>query len=121
MKLKNKVLILLKTQSLYFCGLILIFVVPLLLLFRYSPYQIPYIQYFVLGFLYLFQYMRFNEKNYRLQKSPLAKKHLTQEKGKIPSRSKINQRLNEMVEARGISLFFAGALIILLIVTFKKI
>jgi hypothetical protein len=112
--------IFISTQKTFFSLLFLFFVLPLGLFFHYSSYPLPYVQYVILGYLVIFQYAFFNEKNYRNKVEEKAKRQLGNELGRTPSKSEIVVRVSFFVDCRFVSVFLNSLFIVILMVFYRQ-
>jgi hypothetical protein len=104
-----------KNQCRYFLLLQLVFVMPLVLFLKYSPYPLPNIEYVVMACLFASQYVVMTQKKFDYRYEGLAKAQLNKQTGKVPSKSKVIERLSDMREART---FMIGlSLVILWVIT----
>lgn len=109
-----------KNQFGYIGLLFSLYVIPLALFFEFSPYPVPYIQYAVLGIIVLFHYVYFNERNFRHKIEPRISKQLQSELKRVPAGKEVIQRVNSVVQGRGISIVLTLLGIFCVMVYFKK-
>jgi hypothetical protein len=110
----------LQSQLAFFSVLLLLFVLPLGLFFQFSPYPAPKIQYVFLGGLFIFGYLRSNEKSYRKSISGLVIEQLKKENGKLPAQNLVAQREELIVKLRMSSIVIAGIMILGIMFWYNK-
>jgi len=113
-------MIYIKNQLGYLLFLFLIFVLPLILFYQFSTYPLPYIQYFMLGVLFLFQYAFFKEKEFRRSIEQKVTNQLQRELKRTPARKEINQRLNIVSRLRGVTIVLTAIEIIVVMFYYQK-
>jgi hypothetical protein len=106
-----------RNQLLYIITLYGLFVLPLWLLFEFSPYPLPKVQYFVIGIIYLSNYVFFKESRYRAKIEKKVESQLKNELNRTPSKNEIIIRINTIVSHRFYSLLCAvfGVLTLMII------
>lgn len=100
-------MIFLKNQYLYIIILYTVFVLPLGLFFEFSPYPLPKVQYFVLGLIYMSNYVFFKETTFRAKIEPKVVEQLKREMNRAPSKNDIIARVNLIVSHRFYALLTA--------------
>ena len=102
--MKRSLILYIKSQMKNLVALLLIFVLPFLLFLKLSPYEIPMLQYYILGSLIVYQYVLFDEKSYKHKLERIGHDQLKRELGRIPSKSEIVERVNSLVGLRHVSI-----------------
>ncbi|MDC1175609.1 hypothetical protein OAT67_09435 [Bacteriovoracaceae bacterium] len=100
--------------------MILIFDLPLLLFFLFSPYPLPNIHFVFLIVLIVSQYVFKSEKKYKNLHYKSAEMQLKRELKRIPSINEVNIRLMKMFQFHGASIIFTGLLIIIITIFFGQ-
>lgn len=106
-----------KHTLLKFLPIFILLVIPLGIFYQFSKYPLPYIQYVLLGFIFLKDYYFHNEDKARKGLENIAKKELTKQIGKTPNHKAIVKR----IELFYMSKHIANALNILAIITLSII
>ena len=90
--MSKKIIIFIRYQLAYLVFLLCLFVLPLGVFFKFSPYPLEKIQYFFMAALLVSQWYIHNENNFynKIRSSVVAS--LKKELGKIPSSKDINAR-----------------------------
>ena len=99
----------------------LLFVMPLYLLFYFSPYQVDYIEYFMIGAVLLFQFAIYSEKSYRHQIHDPCRDYLNKTKGKMPSKNEISVFQNKVIYLRGVSVGITIFSIVIVMLVFGRL
>lgn len=107
-----------REQTKHLLFLVGIYILPLLLFLKFSPYQAPYVQYVVLAVLVTSEYVFFNEKNFRKRFEKRAQARLTSERGRPASKNDVSRRLELMRQMQMVSLFFVILVLGLIILLF---
>jgi len=92
----------------------------LALFLQFSTYQLPKIQYVILGALIASQYFFYREKDFRRRIESDVTGILKKELGRIPSRKEIHARSSLVIHYRGLSIVVSVLSILSLMVYFKE-
>lgn len=109
-----------KYQSVYLAQLLIFLVLPLAAFFEFSIYPLPKIQYFVLGYLILFQYAFYNEKKYLRKITPKVTGHLQKELKRTPSLTEINSLARIIAETRQVTIIIVVLMMITVMIYYKE-
>lgn len=109
-----------KIQGLRLLKMLLIFNLPLLLFFLFSPYPLPNIHFVFLLLLVVSQYVFLSEKKYKNLNYKNAEEDLKRELRRIPSINEVNIRLMKMFQFHGASIILSGIIIIIITVLFGQ-
>lgn len=116
----NSIILFFKYQGKYFLGLFVLFVLPLFVLWQFSPYPLPMAQYIVIVAMVVFQYGFFKERKYRQSFRGRATKDLANELNRQPSNFEVSKRLDFIVSSRGFSIIFCIILIFVMMVIYGQ-
>jgi len=118
--MKKSISIYCKHQIHYLIFLLVLFVVPLMLFFQFSSYALPKVQYVVLAALIASQYFfyRKHEFQQKIEKDVISA--LKKELGRLPSKSEIVFRLDQVVSFRGVSIAITVLCILGVMLFFQK-
>jgi hypothetical protein len=83
-----------------FVLIFLILVLPLVILFAFSTFPLPNIQFAVIIIIFAKQYFFFNEHTFRNDSRFRAQKEITKQTGKPPGKKLIGKRVDEYILAR---------------------
>lgn len=93
---------------------------PMILLFLFSPWEIPHIQYFFLGVIFVLRIIFFREEEFK-KKLRLDSKSLLQKKmNRIPSEAQVIAHIDKRLEARNISFVMSVVVIFVVTIAFGK-
>ena len=109
-----------KYQTTYLIYLFSLFVIPLGLFFKFSPYQLPKVQYVVLALLYVTQVYFFKEIVYRNRLVKKLKISMERELKRTPSEKEIYSRCYSILRLRGVSIILSGLGILTLMILFQQ-
>ena len=106
----------LKTIFMLYC----LFVLPLILFFKYSTYPLPNIQYVFLGILFLWGYFLVDEVKYRNKIEDRVVRLMKKESGRIPSKKEIVIKVRELADGRFVSIVLTALGIFTCMVYFNQ-
>lgn len=98
-----------------FLFLFSISVLPLVLIFQFSPWEIPQVHYFFLGLLFVIRIVFFREDEYKKNLKPSARKNLHKKIGRVPSDPEVIDYIEKLLAGRNVAFFVV--IVISLIVT----
>jgi hypothetical protein len=81
-----------------------LFVIPLILFYKFSSYPLPNIQYVLLGILFLWGYFLVDEVKYRNKIEDKVVKLMKRDLGRIPSKKEIVIKVRELGDGRFVSI-----------------
>lgn len=119
--MENKFLFYIRSQFLFFFSLVIFSIIPLILFFLYSPYELPNIEYAILAIIIMTQYLFFHEKNYRRQVTPRVIDQLCNKLKRRPSQKQIVRKVEDYVFGRNAALIFNIIILIFVIIFFRTI
>ncbi|MBT7608301.1 MAG: hypothetical protein HN576_01000 [Bacteriovoracaceae bacterium] len=94
---------------------------PLIIIYIFAPWDIPYIQYFFLCLIFVFRIVFFQEKEYKKKLRIIGKESLRIKLGRIPSESQVSVFINKKLEQRNLSFVIAVVVIFGLTIGFEKL
>lgn len=116
----NSIYIFVKHQKSYLFFLIGLFVLPLGILFQFSPYPVHKIQYVFLTTLLVSQLYFFNNKVFHRKIKGEVTNSLEKEFKKVPSAKEIRARSIQVEKHRNLSIAFTCFCIFLLMLIFQE-
>ena len=119
--MENKLFFYIRSQLLFFVILVSLSVLPLVLFFLFSPYELPNIEYAILAIVIMTQYIFFHEKNYRKQVTPKVLNQLEKKLKRNPSGKQIASRVGDYVFGRNAALVFNILVLLFVIIFFRTI
>jgi hypothetical protein len=93
---------------------------PLIFIYVFAPWDIPYIQYFFLCLIFVFRIVFFQEKEYKRKLRIIGKEKLRQKLSRVPSESQVSVFINKKLEARNISFVVIVVIVFGLTIGFGK-
>lgn len=79
--------------------------IPLALILKFSPWEIPQIQYFFLGILFVVRIVFYREEEYKKNLKPAAKQELQKKIGRVPSDPETIDYVEKKVAGRNVAFF----------------
>jgi hypothetical protein len=93
---------------------------PLILIYIFAPWDIPFIQYFFLCLVFVFRIVFFQEKEYKRKLRIVGKEKLKVKLNRVPSESQVSLFINKKLEQRNISFVAVVVIIFGLTIGFGK-
>ena len=117
----NELKVFLKFQLMFLLKLHIVFVLPLILLFTFSPFEVEYIEYFMIGAVLLFQVFIYNEKSYRHSIHDPCRDYLKLTNGQLASKNEISIFQNKIIYLRGVSIGLTLFSIVVTMLIFQRL
>ncbi len=80
-------------------------VIPLGLILKFSPWELPQIQYFFLGLLFVIRIVFYREEEFKKNLKPAAKSALQKKIGRVPSDPETIDYIDKKVAGRNVAFF----------------
>ncbi len=116
----NKLALYFKIHGKYLFSLILFGSGPLFILWEFSPYPLPMVQYIVMGIIVLSQIAFFKERGFRRSLRSTTTIALSNELNRQPSNFEISKRLDFLVFSRNMTVIFSLISILFLMVYYNR-
>jgi accessory gene regulator protein AgrB len=96
-------------------------VVPLVLVYLFSPYEWNNLYWLFLTFLFALKIIFYKEAPYKKELSAIMREKLTKELSRPPSKTEVVNRIEEMITARDVVIVSVGVLVIFVSLFFGKL
>ena len=110
-----------KFQFKLFTILNIVVVVPLLLVYLFSPYEWANLYWLVLTFLFALKIIFYKDAPYKKQISHTMREKLQIELGRSPSKTEVVDRIEFMITARDVVIITVGVFVVFLTLFFGKL
>jgi hypothetical protein len=110
-----------KLQFKLFIVLNLVVILPLLLVYLYSPYEWKNLYWLVLTFLFALKIIFYKDGPYKKEISQTMREKLLVELGRPPSKTEVVNRIEFMITARDVVIITIGVFVIFLTLFFGKL
>lgn len=110
-----------KYQLKLFCTLTLVVVLPLVLVYLFSPYEWDNLYWLFLTFLFALKIIFYKEAPYKKELSSVMREKLTSELSRPPSKTEVINRIEDMIVARDVVIISVGVLVIFTTLFFGKL
>lgn len=103
-----------------FLFLFSISVLPLGIIYQFSPWEIPQVHFFFLGLLFVIRIVFFQEDRYKKNLKPVARAELQRKIGRVPSDPEVIDYIEKLLSGRNVSFIVAIVLCLVITVIFGK-
>ncbi|WP_127716946.1 hypothetical protein [Halobacteriovorax sp. HLS] len=117
----NKVFLYYKLQFKLFAALNCLIVLPLILIYLYSPYEWDNLYWLFLTFLFALKIIFYKEAPYKKSLTQITREKLQSELKRSPSKMEVVNRIEDMVTARDVALVSVGVFVVFITIIFGKL
>lgn len=120
-RIMNKIRLFLRYELVYLLGLLVLIPVPLGFFFHFSEFKAPGLSYVLIGIIFLFQYLFYDQRAREKKLHDQVKRSLEKSLGKLPPHKLIHSHLITISSFRIISVIFVSMVILFISAFYKRL